>query len=397
VRTEQIQDRSIQSLFFAGAIFTALLLIALVCITIPVGATDAQNSTANTTTLSIPVGNQTVDETNGNSTPAISVPYEPTASPVVTTTPLTTSTLLAEDPIKAMSTVARPGISEIEPAPPGATPAALFVGTPVSGIGPQAGYWTFEILDDIYANSRITINGDSDPAHYQTVSVSNDIDIVTVTFVVNAGHDTTVTIKKSYVDYLKIMGHDFGYGDTPMLHAWGSIQLYDVDLGLRTAVSSTTNNFPNAQPSTSFTTKFTPIYHLESRGTVHDATFEAVTEGLGTNTTPILPAYRRFIMGPNDANIPGTNIWVNANATLINMGSTLSYAVKAGASEQVPGIFITPQIWKHTDTGDVLIYTGSPSGCWEGTSCGATGTYMPSDSGTYWRETLKIEGRAVLV
>ncbi len=178
--------------------FTALLLIALVCITIPVGAIDTQNSTANST--GVPAGNLSVDETPGNSTPAMSVTYEPTATPtieslasldnktamvqesilgnenpehspastVVTTTPLTTSTLLAEDPIKAMSTVARPGISETEPAihPPGAAPAALFVGTPVSGIGPQAGYWTFEILDDIYANSRVTINGDSDPAHY---------------------------------------------------------------------------------------------------------------------------------------------------------------------------------------------------------------------------------------
>jgi PKD repeat protein len=47
--------------------FTALLLIALVCITIPVGATDAQNSTA--TSTGVPVGNLSVDEPIGNSTP----------------------------------------------------------------------------------------------------------------------------------------------------------------------------------------------------------------------------------------------------------------------------------------------------------------------------------------
>lgn len=89
-------------------------------------------------------------------------------------------------------------------------------------------------------------------------------------------------------------------------------------------------------------------------------------------------------MGPNDEKIPSTNIWVNANATLHNSGSLLSYTVTAAATEKVPGILITPQIWKHTDAGDVLVYTGSRSACGEGITCVAAGAYMPSDIGTYY-------------
>ena len=129
----------------------ALLLIALVCIAIPVGAKDALN---NTTTLSAQVGNLTANETIANSTPAVNITYEPTAipteaslvfidntipaahdsalmnesaessmaSPVVTAAPLATSNPLAEDSIKATSAVA--------------APVAKFSGTPVSGIAP---------------------------------------------------------------------------------------------------------------------------------------------------------------------------------------------------------------------------------------------------------------------
>ncbi len=147
---------------------TVLFLIALVCITIPVGATDAQNSTA--CSASVPVDDLTVDEPTGHHTPAVSVTYELTAtptieslaslddpaatvqvqtpgiesaerpmiSPVVTSAPLVTGTLPAEDPIRAISTVASPGISETEPEfhPLGAAPVALFVGTPTLGTAP---------------------------------------------------------------------------------------------------------------------------------------------------------------------------------------------------------------------------------------------------------------------
>ncbi len=56
----------------------ALIMITLMCIAIPISATDTQNSTANTTTLSIPVGNLTVNGTIGNSTTVVSITYEPT-------------------------------------------------------------------------------------------------------------------------------------------------------------------------------------------------------------------------------------------------------------------------------------------------------------------------------
>ncbi|WML67251.1 MAG: hypothetical protein METHP_00756 [Methanoregula sp. SKADARSKE-2] len=93
----------------------------------------------------------------------------------------------------------------------------------------------------------------------------------------------------------------------------------------------------------------------------------------------------RFIMGANDAAIPGhDDIWVNANATLTKAGSTVTYAVAAGASQTVEGILITPQIWKHTGTGDVLVYTGPTEVCAGRVTCVATGNFTPTDDKRYF-------------
>ncbi len=368
---------------------------------------------ADTTTLSEPVGDQTGDELTGNSTPAVGTASELTVTPTGTSSVVIDNTtsavqepvlgneraersLPAEDPIRATSTVSNTSIPGTGPDihQPGAAPVVLFVDTPVSETGPQAGYWNFDILNEVWAVDSVKINENSDDSDYLGVTVSNDIDNVIVEFVVG-GETTTVNITKSYIDGLKKTGQDRGFGDTPMLHAWDynptldANNPYDVDAGVRNDPSVFGNHF---------VAEFTPLDHLKFRGFSHDDLNLTHIVFLVDNNPPYesgnVPISRHFIMGPNDANIPGTEFWVNANATLNNSGSTLSYTVMASGSfvrvrksYKVPLMVIIPQIWKHTGTGDVPVYTGSPSDCWMGTTCVATGAYTPSDSGTYYANT----------
>jgi hypothetical protein len=49
----------------------------------------------------------------------------------------------------------------------------------------------------------------------------------------------------------------------------------------------------------------------------------------------------------------------------------------ATASQQLQTISMTPQIWRQDSTGDVLVYTGSPTTCTAATACSLDGTFIP--------------------
>ncbi|WML67254.1 MAG: hypothetical protein METHP_00759 [Methanoregula sp. SKADARSKE-2] len=64
-----------------------------------------------------------------------------------------------------------------------------------------AGFLTFDILNEVKGHDSVKVNGIENDASYQTVSVSNDIDDVSVEFDVEAGYTTQLPINKSYRTY----------------------------------------------------------------------------------------------------------------------------------------------------------------------------------------------------
>ena len=61
-------------------------------------------------------------------------------------------------------------------------------------------------------------------------------------------------------------------------------------------------------------------------------------------------------------NETGTNVVMSAKTTLANTNPDLQYTVTGTASSAL-SMDITPQVWKKTDAGDVLVFTGAPATC----------------------------------
>ena len=303
----------------------------------------------------------------------------PLAPETAVSTPLADESAMATDTPLVSQTTLPSAESTGTVAVTGSEPVAWLIDTPTVS-GGNAGFWSFEITDGIFLDySKVKIGNEArDNSTSYEVTVSNDIDNVTVEFDLAVGKTTTLTITKSDIDELRKWGHDHEYGDIPTLYLWGCIWTYDVDVGVRNKEYRT--RVPAACRTcyrTIWVAPFTLNRHLIERGTYHNKINSA-------HLIELSPRVRCHIMGSNDEKIPGLDIWVNANATLTNAGLKLPYVVTAGVSEPVPGIVIFPEIWKHTDTGDVSVYTGPQSGCLDEAICVATGTYMPSDCGTYY-------------
>ncbi len=117
----------------------ALLLIALICIAIPVGAIDAQNSTANTTTHSVPVGNLTANETIANSTPTVCITSVATATPTsVSLAIIDNTTPVVQQQAPGNRSAESPRVSPVVTSTPQAT-ISLQAGPTISGITPASG------------------------------------------------------------------------------------------------------------------------------------------------------------------------------------------------------------------------------------------------------------------
>jgi hypothetical protein len=88
----------------------------------------------------------------------------------------------------------------------------------------------------------------------------------------------------------------------------------------------------------------------------------------------------------NSANLgaAGSNMFVTAQANLTNQSSVLHYTITGTASIPIPEINITPKIWKKTDAGDVLVYTGEKVTCSAATTCIAAGNFTSNATATYY-------------
>lgn len=76
-------------------------------------------------------------------------------------------------------------------------------------------------------------------------------------------------------------------------------------------------------------------------------------------------------------NSTGTNVVLSAKANLTSENAVLQYSGVATASQQLKSMAITPKIWKHGSTEDVLVYTGNPTTCANTKECRLNGTFIP--------------------
>jgi hypothetical protein len=92
----------------------------------------------------------------------------------------------------------------------------------------------------------------------------------------------------------------------------------------------------------------------------------------------------KFNIMKNSAGTASTaDVVVMATANLTNQNSALHYTITGSASVATPEINITPKIWKKTDTGDVLVYTGEKVTCSAAMICIAAGNFTPKAPATY--------------
>ena len=73
----------------------------------------------------------------------------------------------------------------------------------------------------------------------------------------------------------------------------------------------------------------------------------------------------------------GTNVFVTAKVELTSTNAVLHYTAIATATQQLSTISITPRIWRQEPSGDVLVYTSTPTTCSATSSCSVEGTFTP--------------------
>ena len=100
------------------------------------------------------------------------------------------------------------------------------------------------------------------------------------------------------------------------------------------------------------------------------------------HASPDQPLYFSIISS-NGGYEPGQNMVLSAKANMTSENATLRYAV-TGISSSDLAMYITPNIWKITDTSDVLVYSGPPVTCLDATFCAATGTFTPHEVANYF-------------
>ena len=94
------------------------------------------------------------------------------------------------------------------------------------------------------------------------------------------------------------------------------------------------------------------------------------------NVDPTEPIFFGIVSG-NWSLDKGPSMFVMTKADLTSENAVLEYSGIATASQQLASISLTPQIWKHGVTGDILVYTGDPTSCSDTTACSFDGTFTP--------------------
>jgi len=111
-------------------------------------------------------------------------------------------------------------------------------------------------------------------------------------------------------------------------------------------------------------------------------------------TDPDQPLRFTLVSG-NWSHEPGTNMWMDAKADLTSGDAGLHYTITGTTSKAIPGMTITPQIWRKNETsGDVLVFAGEPVTCRDAMTCIATGNFTSNATANYFANaTVLYTGR----
>ena len=101
------------------------------------------------------------------------------------------------------------------------------------------------------------------------------------------------------------------------------------------------------------------------------------------HASPDQPLYFSIISS-NGGYEPGQNMVLSAKAAIDGGDAALHYTITSTASRSVPTMSITPKIWQQADTGDVLVFTGTPTDCYGSATCVAAGNFTPAATAMYF-------------
>jgi len=117
-------------------------------------------------------------------------------------------------------------------------------------------------------------------------------------------------------------------------------------------------------------------------GTIHANNQDRSIVMEKNHASPDQPLYFSIISS-NGGYEPGQNVVLSVKANLMSENATLRYTV-TGISSSDLTMYITPNVWKITDTSDVLVYSGPPVTCLDAAFCAATGTFTPPEVANYF-------------
>jgi len=81
---------------------------------------------------------------------------------------------------------------------------------------------------------------------------------------------------------------------------------------------------------------------------------------------------------------PDKGVVLTAQANLTNQSSVLHYTITGTVSVSQSEMNLTPNIWKKTDAGDVLVFVGKPVTCRDTLTCIATGNFTSNATASYF-------------
>ncbi len=111
-----------------------------------------------------------------------------------------------------------------------------------------------------------------------------------------------------------------------------------------------------------------------------DSTFIIVDK----DNVDLNPPVSFVITTGNWGNDPGTKVELTAQANLTRNVSAMDFQIMATASSEIPGVKVTPEIWKQMDGHDELVISATPVSFSSGKFWTTTGTFTPPGAGTYY-------------
>jgi hypothetical protein len=83
------------------------------------------------------------------------------------------------------------------------------------------------------------------------------------------------------------------------------------------------------------------------------------------------------VLASNWSSGGGTNLQLISQADLTSANAVLHYAGTASSTRELETFSVTPQIWRQESTGDVLVYSGTPTICSDAYTCSVSGDFVP--------------------